>query len=204
MIRLIAITLSCLLLSALPALARPIAPVEGLEALRRALQGLQDFSAEITQEKQLAIMKKKLVMQGQVRFRKPDLFLMDLQPPYAGRIVLRDTRLEQRIGRDGELMRIVLPAEQGLTRWLATLARPVTAVPAGMTVRADLQGQLYTVTIAPGGAGQLKEVTVQFQEDGQLRKLMLEERNSDRSVLTFRSMRRNSGLRESDFSMERP
>ncbi|HEY6009179.1 MAG TPA: outer membrane lipoprotein carrier protein LolA, partial [Geobacteraceae bacterium] len=77
------------LLSAAPAHARSIAPVEGLEALRRVFAPVNDFSAEIIQEKQLALLKRKLVMQGRVRFRKPDLFLMELDPPYASRLVLR-------------------------------------------------------------------------------------------------------------------
>jgi len=58
-------------MAAQPAQARSLTPVEGLEALRRSFAGLQDFTAELTQEKQLSIMKKKLVMQGMIRFKKP-------------------------------------------------------------------------------------------------------------------------------------
>jgi len=56
-------------MAAQPAQARSLTPVEGLEALRRSFAGLQDFTAELTQEKQLSIMKKKLVMQGMIRFK---------------------------------------------------------------------------------------------------------------------------------------
>lgn len=182
--------------------ARSLTPVEGLEALRRSFAGLQDFTAELTQEKQLSIMKKKLVMQGVIRFKKPDRFLMVLHPPYSGTVLLKDTVLEQRLGVHGERQRIVLPPEQGLSRWFATVARPVTNVPEGMEVRAEHNGSLISVVIRPAKGGQLKELTIVLQEDGTVRKLVLEERAGDRTVMTFRKTRKNVGLTESDFHLE--
>ena len=85
-------------------------------------------------------MKKKLVMQGTIRFKKPDRFLMELAPPYSGKVLLKDTVLEQRLGTQGERQRIVLPPEQGLSRWFAAVAKPVTSVPEGMEVRAEQNG----------------------------------------------------------------
>lgn len=146
--------LACgLMLSALPVQARSLTPVEGLEALRRSFSNLQDFTADLTQEKQLSIMKKKLVMQGQIRFKKPDRFYMELVPPYSSKVLLKDTVLQQRLGNQGELQRIVLPPEQGLSRWFATLSKPVTAVPEGMEVRADQSGAQTSITIRPAKGG---------------------------------------------------
>lgn len=179
-----------------------ITPVEGLELLRRSFQGMQDFSAEVTQEKQLAIMKKKLIMQGVIRFKKPDRFLMELDPPYSSKVLLKDTVLEQRLGAKGERQRMVLPPEQALSRWLGTLARPVTAVPEGIEVRADQVGPQTSVTIRPAKGGHLKELTVVLLDDGTLRRLVLEEQGGDRTVMTFRKTRKNIGLTEADFRLE--
>lgn len=186
----------------LPAQARSLSPVEGLEALRRSFAGLHDFTAELTQEKQLSIMKKKLVMQGTIRFKKPDRFLMVLNPPYSGVVLLKDTVLEQRLGVQGERQRIVLPPEQGLARWISTVAKPVTSVPEGMEVRAEQNGSLTSVVIRPAKGGQLKELTIVLQDDGTVRKLVLEERAGDRTVMTFRKTRKNVGLSEADFRLE--
>ena len=199
--------LSCLfallmLVAALKAEARSLTPVEGLEALRRSFGTMQDFTADLTQEKQLSIMKKKLVMQGQIRFKKPDRFYMELVPPYSSKVLLKDTVLLQRLGNQGELQRIVLPPEQGLSRWFATLAKPITAVPEGMEVRAEQTGSQTSVTIRPAKGGQLKDLTVVLHDDGTVRKLVLEERAGDKTVMTFRKTRKNVGLSDADFRLE--
>lgn len=202
--KLVVAAINCLLLFvlALPAQARTLTPVQGLEALRRSFAGITDFTAELTQEKQLSIMKKKLVMQGTIRFKKPDRFLMVLNPPYSGTVLLKDTVLEQRLGGQGERQRIVLPPEQGLARWFDTVAKPVSTVPEGMEVRAEQSGSLISVVIRPAKGGQLKELTIVLQEDGIVRRLVLEERAGDRTVMTFRKTRRNVGLSEADFRLE--
>jgi outer membrane lipoprotein carrier protein len=191
-----------LVLVSLPVQARSLTPVEGLEALRRSFAGLQDFTAEMIQEKQLSIMKKKLVMQGTIRFKKPDRFLMVLDPPYNGTILLKDTVLEQRLGSTGERQRIVLPPEHGLARWIGAVAKPVTSVPEGMTVRAEQVGGLTNVMIRPAQGGQVKELTISLQQDGTVRRLELMERAGDRTVMTFRKTRRNVGLSDADFRLE--
>lgn len=191
-----------ILTAALKAEARNLTPVEGLEALRRSFGTMQDFTADLTQEKQLSIMKKKLVMQGQIRFKKPDRFYMELVPPYSSKVLLKDTVLLQRLGNQGELQRIVLPPEQGLSRWFATLAKPITAVPEGMEVRAEQTGSQTSVTIRPAKGGQLKELTVVLHDDGTVRKLVLEERAGDKTVMTFRKTRKNVGLSDADFRLE--
>lgn len=182
--------------------ARSLTPVEGLEALRRSFAGLQDFTAELTQEKQLSIMKKKLVMQGTIRFKKPDRFKMVLDPPYSGVIVLKDTVLEQRLGASGERQRIVLPPEQGLGRWIGAVAQPVTSVPEGMEVQAEQVAGLTNVVIRPAKGGQLQELSISLQQDGTVRRLVLVERAGDRTVMTFRKTRKNVGLSDADFRLE--
>ena len=191
-----------LLAITLPAGARTLTPVEGLEVLRRSFSGLNDFTAELTQEKQLSIMKKKLVMHGTIRFKKPDRFLMELAPPYSGSVLLKDTVLEQRLGTHGEVQRIVLPPDQGLAHWFGAVTKPVTSLPQGVTVRAEQLGPVTSVVIRPAKGGQLKELAILLQHDGTVRKLTIEERAGDRTVMTFRKIRKNVGLTEADFHLE--
>src|SRR6185369_7153959 len=125
--------------------ARSIPPLEGLEALRKGFSGISDFTAEITQEKRLKLMKRTMVMTGTVRFRKPDLFFMEINHPYATRLLLRDTVIEQSSGREGEKNRIILPPDQGLKQWFSKLASPVTTLPEGVIIQADLTNGMYTL-----------------------------------------------------------
>ena len=194
----------CLLagLASTPAHARSIPPLEGLEALRKGFAGTSDFTAEIIQEKRLSLMKRTLVMTGTVRFRKPDQFFMEINAPFASRMLLRDTAIEQATGRAGEKSRIILPPEQGLKSWFLKLTAPVTSVPDGVTIQADLTNGIYTLGIAPQGKGQIKELTLVFQEDGTIRRLTISEQNGDRASMTFKKVRRNTGLAEKDFRLD--
>jgi outer membrane lipoprotein carrier protein len=182
--------------------ARSISPLEGLEALRKGFSGISDFTAEITQEKRLKLMKRSMVMTGTVRFRKPDLFFMEINPPYSARMLLHDTVIEQASGRDGEKNRIVLPPDQGLKQWFSRFAAPVKTLPEGVTIQADLTNGLYTLGVAPQGRGQIKELTIAFQEDGTVRRLVITEQNGDRASMTFKKVRRNVGLSEKDFRLD--
>ena len=202
MVRLMMTTLCLVSALAGSAHARFISPLEGLEALRRGFSGISDFTAEITQEKRLKLMKRSMVMTGTVRFRKPDLFFMEINPPYAARMLLRDVVIEQSSGRDGEKNRIILPPDQGLKKWFSKLASPVTTQPEGVVIQADLTNGLYTLGIAPKGRGQIKELAIAFQDDGTVRRLTITEQNGDRATMTFKKVRRNVGLSDKDFRLD--
>jgi outer membrane lipoprotein carrier protein len=176
--------------------------VDGLELLRRAFAGSDDFSAGITQEKQLALMKKKMTARGEVRFKKPNMFYMELYPPYSSRVLLKDTTLTLKLSNDGERQQVTLPSEQGLGRWFRFLNQPVTSIPEGFDIRADKRGNSVILRISPRNNGALRELELTFQETGRLQKLVIEENNRDSTVITFNRMKRNTGLTDQDFRLE--
>lgn len=182
--------------------AASLTPLEGLEMLRRAFAGVNDFSAGIVQEKQLAIMKRKMTASGEVRFRKPDTFYMEIYSPYASRILLKNNTLTMKLPNEGERQKVTLPPEQGLGRWFELLDRPVKSLPEGFHIRADKRGDTVSLRIAPSGKGAVKELEISFREEGRLRRLVIEENNGDRTVITFQGMKRNSGLTDKDFGLE--
>jgi outer membrane lipoprotein carrier protein len=183
----------------LSASAEPMSPVAALEQLRKGFAGMQDFTAEITQEKQLAVMKRKLISTGIVRFRKPDLFFMELIPPHASRMVLRDNSLDIYFPKEKSRQQIALPADEGLKRWLGMLDKPVTAIPEAVEAKAEKSGDTQTLTLTPKKQGQVRTFTITSGSDGRLRKLVIEERNGNRTAITFNKMRANAGLGEKDF-----
>jgi outer membrane lipoprotein carrier protein len=185
-----------------PVSASPLSAVEGLEFLRRAFVGVNDFTAEITQEKQLSLMKKKMTASGTVRFKKPDTFYMELYSPYASRILLKDTTLTLKLPNEGVRQKISLPREQGLGRWISFLDRPVKSLPDGFDVRAEKRGSTVILEIAPRKKGAMREIQLSLSQDGRLKRLVLEENNRDRTVITFHRMKKNAGLTEGDFRLE--
>jgi outer membrane lipoprotein carrier protein len=194
--------LIAILFAAAPCHAKTISPLEGLEALRHGFAGLSDFTADITQEKRLALMKRTMVMSGSLRFKKPDLFLMEIAPPYSSRMLLKDSVIEQVTGKDRSPTKIVLPPEQGLKQWFTKLAAPVTSLPDGVDVQADLTNSVYTLTITPKGKGQVKDISISFLGDGTIKKLVISERSGDHATMTLKKVRRNVGLTERDFRLE--
>jgi outer membrane lipoprotein carrier protein len=200
--RMFFLLLLALLLTSSTSYARTISPVEGLEALRRGFTGISDFTADLTQEKKLSLMKRTMTMSGSLRFKKPDLFYMEINPPFNSRMLLRDNIIEQVSGNDKAPVRIALPPEQGLKQWFLKLASPVTSLPEGVAVQADLTNSVYTVTIAPAGKGQVKDIAIVFLGDGTIRRLVINERNGDRATMTMKKVRRNVGLTEKDFHLK--
>jgi len=198
---LIPLVLTLLFLSS-PASAAHLSAVEGLEFLRRAFVGVNDFTAEITQEKQLSLMKKKMTASGTVRFRKPDTFYMELYSPYASRILLKDTTLTLKLPNEGVRQKMTLPREQGLGRWITFLDRPVRSIPDGFDIRAEKRGETVTLQIIPRQKGAMKEIQLSLWQDGRLKRLVLEENNRDRTVIIFHHMKKNAGLTERDFRLE--
>ncbi|HKZ17454.1 MAG TPA: outer membrane lipoprotein carrier protein LolA [Geobacteraceae bacterium] len=182
--------------------AGSISPIQGLEMLRRSFSGITDFTADITQDKQISLMKKKMTASGVVRFRKPDTFYMELYSPYASRLLLSDTLMTMVLPAEGVRQKMVLPREESLKRWFTYLERPVKALPDGVDVRAETRGRNVTVQIFPKKKGTVKELKVTFLENGKISRLAIEERNGDRTVISFRNMRTNIGLTEKDFRLE--
>ena len=176
--------------------------LEAVETLRLGFAATTDFTADIVQEKQLALMKKKLVSKGVVRFKKPDTFFMELYPPHASRLLLKDNVMTMRLMEQGVTDRIVLPPEEGLKKWLAYVPKPVKTLPEGVDVKAERRGKLWTMQLFPKNKGAVKQLTLNYDLEGNISRIIIEERNKDRTVLDFRNLRRNVGLQDKDFAIE--
>ena len=104
--------LPVMLLISASAHAAEISPLEGLEMARKGFAGMTDFTAEITQEKQIALLKKTMRSSGQVRFRRPDTFYMEVYSPYASRLLLKDNILAMFLPTEGIRQKTVLPPKR--------------------------------------------------------------------------------------------
>ncbi|MRR55932.1 MAG: outer membrane lipoprotein carrier protein LolA [Deltaproteobacteria bacterium] len=182
--------------------ASSLSALEGMEILRKAFVGVNDFTAEITQEKQLSLMKRKIVTTGEVRFKKPDIFYMELNAPYASRVLLKDNSLTLKLPKEGIRQKLALPPEQGLARWFEFLDHPVKTLPAGFDIRAERRGGTIFLQITPREKGVMKALQLVFQQGGELRRLIIEENNRDKTVITFSRMKKNTGLSEKDFRLD--
>jgi outer membrane lipoprotein carrier protein len=183
-------------------LAAEIPPLEGLELVRKGFAGVTDFTADITQEKQITLLKKTMTSTGQVRFRRPDTFYMEVYSPYASRLLLRDNILTMLLPAEGIRQKTVLPPEEGLRHWFSLFDRPLTRFPAGVELRADRRGDTVTLRIIPAGKKGVKELRITLYDDGRPRRLAIEEQNRDRTVINFQKVRKNVGLADKDFRIE--
>jgi outer membrane lipoprotein carrier protein len=176
--------------------------LEAMETLRRGFAGSRDFTAEITQEKRLSLMKQTLVSKGLVRFKKPGTFFMELYPPHASRLLLKDNVMLMRLAEQGVTDRIVLPPDESLTKWLDYLAKPLLSLPEGLDAKAERRGKLWTLQIFPQGKGGVQQLTLNFDLEGTVSRIVIAERNHDRTTLIFSKMRRNVGLQDKDFRVD--
>lgn len=190
------------IVASVPAYADDDPALHALETLRRGFAGTSDFTADIRQEKQLALMKQKMVSRGVVRFKKPDSFFMELFPPHASRLLLKDNLMVMRLVEQGVTDRVVLPPEEGLKKWFAYLGRPVNALPEGVDAKAERHQKQWVLHLFPKGKGSVRQLTLTFDLEGKISRIVIDERNKDRTVLSFSNMRRNVGLEEKDFTTE--
>jgi outer membrane lipoprotein carrier protein len=191
------------LLGAAPmAVAEPLTPLEGVELLRRGFAGMSDFTAEITQEKQLSLLKKRLSSNGRVRFRRPGTFFMEIFAPYPSRLLLENSDLTIYYPAQKSRQKISLPAQEGLGQWFTYLDKPITSLPEGVQMQANRQGESCTLRITPEGKKGVRELTLLFQNDGRIRKIVIEEQNGDSNTITFRNMKKNVGLTDKEFRLE--
>ena len=144
-------------------------------------------------------MKHTLVSRGMVRFKKPDLFFMELYPPHASRLLLKDNVMTMRLSGQGTIDRFVLPPDQSLTKWFAYLGKPLSATPEGMDLKAEQRRKLWTLQISPRGTGSVQKLTLNFDQEGKVSRVVIEERNHDMTTLKFSRIRRNVGLKDDDF-----
>jgi outer membrane lipoprotein carrier protein len=182
--------------------AETLSPLEGLELLRRGFAGMTDFTADITQEKQLSIMKKKLTSSGRVRFRRPGTFFMEILAPYPSRLLLENSDVTIYYPAEKNRQKIPLPAEEGPGKWFAYLDKPITTLPEGVQMRAERHGENCTLRIMPQGKQGIKELSLLFMDDGRIKKLIIQEQNGDRNSITFRNMKKNVGLTDKEFRLE--
>ena len=176
--------------------------LEGLELLRQSIAGMKDFSADVIQEKTLSLMSDKIIGHGILKFKKPGLLYMELYSPYASRLLVKDGVLTYRQVNEGGEQKNSLPPAENLNRWMQYFEKPAKSLPSGVIVTVDRVGKLWTLRIVPKKKVGMKEVTVVFLERGALKALSLEERNGDKTVVTFTEMQRNVGLKESEFTLE--
>jgi outer membrane lipoprotein carrier protein len=174
--------------------------LEGLEALRSALAGTRDFTAVVEQEKEVSLLRKRIASRGVVRFKRPGLFYMRLDPPHGSVVLLKGGILSIRFPREGVSEEIPLPPEQSLDRWIARLDGPVRSLPDGATVSAVRDGGGgFRLRIVPRDGRGLAEIQVDLSGDGTVTRLSLEEENRDRTVMRFSRVKRNAGIADSDF-----
>lgn len=147
-------------------------------------------------------MKRKMVSNGVIRFKKPDIFFMELYPPHASKLLLKDNVMTVRLMEQGVTDRVVLPPEEGLNKWLGYLAKPALTLPEGVDVRAERRGKLWTLQLSPKSKGGVRRLTLNFDREGNISRVVIEERNRDRTTLLFNNVRRNAGLTDKDLRIE--
>jgi len=191
-----------LAISSTAASAATITPLEGLELARKGFSGVTDFTADITQEKHVALLRKPMISNGQVRFKRPDQFYMELYAPYPSRLLLKDNVLTMVLPADGIRQKSVLPKEEGLLHWFMHLDRPLTRLPDGVDVLAERRDGMLTLCIIPKEKKGVREISLTLLDDGRPQRLVIEERNRDRTIISFRRVKKNVGLTADDFRME--
>jgi outer membrane lipoprotein carrier protein len=127
---------------------------------------------------------------------------MEVYSPDPSRLLLMDNVLTMFLPEEGIRQKTVLPRDEGLSRWFRLVDKPLTRLPDGVGVRAERRDGYLTIRITPKEKKGVKEILVTLLEDGRPKRLVIEEQNQDRTVLSFRRVRKNVGLTADDFRID--
>lgn len=164
-----------------------------LAELLKALSGTTNVLADFVQEKQMSIMREKVVIRGRMAFQQPDLFAWHVASPIRYNLVLRGATLSQwdeATGKKQDMAMASNPVFEMLNRQLrAWYGGQFDALLKDFDAGLDSSaaGRVIFVPRMDSFARKaIKSVVLTFREDRRyLESIRIEELSGDRTLMTF-------------------
>ena len=175
-----------------------------LQKLQSSLEGIQDFSATIKQEKCIAGFNSTLVSSGLLKWKKPHKLFVRIDPPDESQIFLSRELLWLYYPSEKIAEKYVLSGNQNLLDVFSffALARLLREKNENLTIS---DGDDYIILEIKPAAPILKQVILWFsKKDLLLAKLELIEADGDKTVISYTDIIINSNLPDDSFQFISP
>jgi outer membrane lipoprotein carrier protein len=173
--------------------------------LTRVQRQIEDFTADIVQEKRISLLRKEIVSHGVMKFKRPNKVFIELFDPDPSLMVVDGNSLWLYFKRERIAQRYRVAHNPMLKKYLMILDQPFTVGWEKLTsVRRE--GDYAVLEFNPEKSESLfSRIVLQVStEDWLIRKLTLHEKAGDLTILSYANIRVNTGIPDSHFTLELP
>ena len=176
-----------------------------LRQLARTQREVEDFTADLIQEKRISLLRENVVSHGVIQFKRPNKVLIELFNPDPSLMVVDGNSLWLYFKRERVAQRYRVGNTPMLNRYLMILDNPLTGEWAELaSIRRE--GNFAVLEMVPGEAEAIfSKITFWVStHDWLIRKLALHEKSGDLTILSYENIRVNTGIPDSHFTLDLP
>jgi len=183
----------------------PLSADEVVRRLREVQEKTKDFSADLYQEKKLALLKEKIVSRGRIRFKKPDKVSIEFFPPESSQMVFDGKTVLLYYKEEKVAERYSLRSNPMAERYLLFSKDPFQGNLAEWKILEDRES-FVVMEIIPKVKDPLfvKTGLRISKKDWMVIGMDMVEKNGDTTSIHYSNMKVNTGLTDSDFEIHLP
>jgi outer membrane lipoprotein carrier protein len=173
--------------------------------LARVQGEVEDFTADLIQEKRVSLLREKVISRGVIQFKRPNKVLIELFDPDPSLMVVDGTTLWLYFKRERVAQKYRVGDNPMLKRYLMILENPFRDE-WGKPASIRKEGDFAVLEVIPGEAETIyTKVTLWVSTQTWLiRKLALYEKGGDFTILSYENIRVNTGIPDSNFTLDLP
>ncbi len=166
---------------------------------------VDDFTADLIQEKRISLLEKDIISHGVIAFKRPDKVLIELFDPDPCLMVVDGNSLWLYFKRERVAQRYHVGNNPMLKRYLMILDNPLRGE-WGEYTSIRREGGFVVLDVTPGEAEAIfSKITLWVSNKSWLiKKLALYEKSGDLTTLSYENIRLNTGIPDSHFKVDLP
>ena len=176
-----------------------------LRQLARVQGEMQDFTADLTQEKRISFLREKIISHGVIEFKRPNKVLIELFDPDPSLMVVDGNSLWLYFKRERVAQRYHVGNNPVLKKYLMILDNPLEG-DWGKVTSIRKEGTFVVLDVIPREAeGIFSKITLWLSTQNWLiKKLALYEKSGDLTILSYENIQVNRGIPDSRFTVDLP
>jgi len=185
--------------------AQPLSVDEVVRRIREVREKMNDFTADLVQEKRISLFKEKVISRGRVRFKKPDKFFIEFFPPESSQMVFDGKTVLLYFKEEKMAERYHIKGNPLTEKYLIVLKDPFQEKLAQWRIVEEKEFSL-AIEILPKLKDPLFVKTKMWisKRDWIMTGMEMVERNGDTTTLQYSNIRINTGLSDSDVEVRLP
>jgi len=178
---------------------------EVVQRLRESRETIKDFSADLSQEKKISLLKEKIFSRGKIRFKYPNRIFIEFFPPQSMQMTFDGKGVLLYLKEEGIAEYYRIQANPIAERYLFFTRDPFQKGLADWKIREEKESFLIMEILPKEKESPFRSTRLLISKGNwMVMGMELVERNGDTTVLRYSKIKINTGLTESDFEIRLP